>query len=195
MNNYVKDGKTVEFTAGAAYDSGDVVILGNLAGVVIDDVDSGDVGVARLYGVVKLAKATGVITLGQKLYWDSSAENVTTTAAGNTYIGCAFAAYASGDTIVKVQLSQNTQAFENECSWKTATAVSADDTAGYVDLDTNLGVVPSVFIVNVFRSNVVSGADAVVTALTGSDAGKIRVADGSSYKVTADDVINVFAGV
>lgn len=67
----------------------------------------------------------------------------------------------------------------------TYTAVSADDSAGKAVINT--GKTDAVgFIVQVFRSEVNIGNDVKVT-LT---AGVLEVKDGSTYKVTAGDVIN-----
>lgn len=74
------------------------------------------------------------------------------------------------------------------------TVTADEDTANQADVDTGLGSVPDVFIVNVLRAGVDVKADAVVTALGGGDAGKIRVADsGVTFVLTAGDVIHLMA--
>lgn len=67
----------------------------------------------------------------------------------------------------------------------TYTAVSGDDSTGYVTFDTGQ---PSAagFMVQVFRAGVNIGGD-VKASLT---AGVLKVEDGSTYKITAGDVIN-----
>lgn len=66
------------------------------------------------------------------------------------------------------------------------TVLSADDTAGTVDIDTGLTAIAG-FIVQIYRAGVNVMQDAVVT-VTG---GVMTVADGAStYALTADDVIN-----
>ena len=70
------------------------------------------------------------------------------------------------------------------------TCVSGDDTAGYHDFDTAWGSAPEFFTVDILRAGVDVKADAIVTALGGGDAGKIRVADGGiTYVMTAGDVV------
>jgi len=67
----------------------------------------------------------------------------------------------------------------------TYTAVQADDDTGYKLIDT--GKADAVgFIVQIVRSGVVVGADAKPSLASGV----LTVADGSTYKVTAADVIN-----
>ena len=67
----------------------------------------------------------------------------------------------------------------------TYTAVSGDDSAGYVAIDTGQ---PSAagFMVQVFRNGGNIGGD-VKASLT---AGVLKVEDGSTYEITAGDVIN-----
>lgn len=67
----------------------------------------------------------------------------------------------------------------------TYTAVSADDSTGYVNFNIGQAGV-SIFLVQVFRSGVNIGND-VKASLT---AGVLKVEDGSTYKITDGDVIN-----
>ena len=67
----------------------------------------------------------------------------------------------------------------------TYTAVAGDDSADKASIDT--GKADAVgFIVQIVRSGVVVGADAKPSLASGV----LTVADGSTYKVTAADVIN-----
>lgn len=66
------------------------------------------------------------------------------------------------------------------------TVVTADDTAGEVDLATGLTSI-SGFIVQIYRAGVNVMEDAIVTA----SGGTLTVADGgATYALTADDVIH-----
>jgi len=67
----------------------------------------GDVAVVALEGVFAVAKASGALTLGQKLYWDNTAGNVTGTGSGNTFMGFADVAAASDATTVDIRLVQS----------------------------------------------------------------------------------------
>ena len=77
--NQIQEGKRINFTAGAAVLSGDLLIIGELAAVALTDVASGAKGNAAVDGVWELPKkATGVINQGDKVYWDAD---------GNPFVG------------------------------------------------------------------------------------------------------------
>lgn len=104
--NYVQKGKALNYTpSGADVASGDLVIIGTIAGVAKTDIADGKTGAVHICGVFSLPKASGAVTQGAKLYWSSANSNVTTTASGNTLIGVAAAAAASGDASIPVLLN------------------------------------------------------------------------------------------
>lgn len=70
----------------------------------------------------------------------------------------------------------------------TYTAVADDATAGTVDIDTGVSGA-TVFIVQILRAGAVATSDAAISI----SAGVLTVADGSTYTLTADDVINYWA--
>lgn len=72
------------------------------------------------------------------------------------------------------------------------TVTSDEATATQYDYNTGWGIAPDVFIVNIIRANVDVKGDAVVSALGGGDAGKVRIASGSAtYTLTAGDVVQI----
>lgn len=75
MKNYVGSGHTVQFTAGSAISSGDVVVLGTATvGIAANDVASGAVGVAVIEGEFRVDKITGTAwAVGDILDYDVSA--------------------------------------------------------------------------------------------------------------------------
>ncbi len=103
--NYVQEGKTLNYTAGADITSGQFVLVGTIGGVAKTDIANGKTGAVHVCGVFSLPKASGAVTQGAKLYWDESESEVTTTATDNTLIGVAAAAAASGDSNVHVLLN------------------------------------------------------------------------------------------
>jgi len=119
MNNYIQEGETLEFTAGAAYSAGDPVVIGQQIGVVVNDVASGAVGVARMEGVFDLPKVdAAVIAQGEMVGFDVSAgkfdDNALSPATGDV-TGCCVAWEAKGattsDTIaVKINVGVGTVA-------------------------------------------------------------------------------------
>lgn len=69
------------------------------------------------------------------------------------------------------------------------TVVTADDTAGTLDIDTGLTTVSS-FVVQIFRAGVPIFSDQAVS----ESGGTLTIADGgATYALTADDVINWIA--
>ena len=104
--NYVQEGKTLNVNAsGADIASGDFVPIGTIAGIAKTDIADGKTGAAHITGVFSVPKASGAVTQGQKLYWNSTNSNLTTTASGNTISGVAAEAAASGDSNVKILLN------------------------------------------------------------------------------------------
>lgn len=103
--NYVQEGKTLNYTAGADITSGQFVLVGTIGGVAKTDIANGKTGAVHVCGVFSIPKATGAVTQGAKLYWDESESEVTTTATDNTLIGVAASAAASGDSNVHVLLN------------------------------------------------------------------------------------------
>ena len=104
---FVMDGKSIDHTPAGALASGDVVVQGDLVGVVARPLAALEIGALCVEGVFDFAKNTGVaFTVGTILYWDDTNNVVTTTATGNKSIGKVVRAAASADTTVRVRLSQ-----------------------------------------------------------------------------------------
>ena len=104
---YVHGGCAVDYTPGAAVAAGDVVVQGDLVGVVKRPIAANELGAVEVAGVFDFAKNTGVAySVGTILYWDDTNNVVTTTATGNKQIGKSVRAAASADTTVRVRLSQ-----------------------------------------------------------------------------------------
>jgi predicted RecA/RadA family phage recombinase len=103
--NFVQPGETLTLTAPRALTSGDGFMVGAIVAVALATAAIGKPVEARRVGVWDLTKAAGAAwTPGQKLYWDNTAFNVTTTVGTNTQIGVATAAAASGDATARVKL-------------------------------------------------------------------------------------------
>lgn len=104
--NYVQEGKTLDYTpSGADVASGDFVVIGTIGGVAKTTIADGKTGAVHISGVFSIAKASGAVTQGAKLYWNSTNSNLTTTASGNTLVGVAAEAAASGDATAKLLLN------------------------------------------------------------------------------------------
>ena len=104
--NYIQEGKALDYTpSGADVASGDLVIIGTIAGIAKTNIADGKTGAVHICGVFSVPKATGAVTQGAKLYWSSANGNVTTTATRNTLVGVAASAAASGDGSIPLLLN------------------------------------------------------------------------------------------
>ncbi|MFM7844611.1 MAG: DUF2190 family protein [Planctomycetota bacterium] len=104
---YVQEGELVDYTPGSAVAAGDVVVQGDLVGVVVRPLAAQENGSLLVWGTFDFTKNTGVTyTVGTIVYWDDTNNVVTTTATGNKAIGKVVRAAASADTTVRVRLSQ-----------------------------------------------------------------------------------------
>lgn len=128
MKNFVQKGEVV--TLAAPYDrtSGQGALVGQVFGVAAFDVLSGVNGEFQVEGVFDIAKASGSVSQGDKIYWDNSAKVVTTTQSGNCLVGMAVQAQASGDATARVRL---------EPQFQPAATVAAIATADASDLATS----------------------------------------------------------
>lgn len=112
MKNYIAEGDVVNVTAPDDTDhvggnSGDGVLVGSLFGVAVNDFEAGGDVSIKTKGVFELTKAASQAwTVGQKIYWDDTNLECTSTSSGNTLIGVAYEAAESGAALVlgKVKL-------------------------------------------------------------------------------------------
>lgn len=98
-------------------------------------------------------------------------------------------------TVLRVELMALQDALDSgathEVAYGSYTMVTADDTANLHDIVTGLGdLTLAKCAVSVFRAGANVTGDAVITEPV---AGTLRVADGSTYHLTAGDIINWFA--
>ena len=110
MKNFIQSGQNKTFIADADYVSGDVVVVGDLIGIVSYDVLTGEEGEMSLTGVYELPKeAALVIADGDVVYFDTTAKEVDKTNT-NEELGVAFAAAAGADSTVRVLLKGGSRA-------------------------------------------------------------------------------------
>lgn len=135
MKNFIQPGEVMEVTAGANIASGDVVAVGEMVGVAAHDIANGATGEVSLCGVYLLAKAAGVWTQGQKLFWDKVAKAFVGVASADADVvaGYAFKAAANGDATGYVKLCGMPQAPKVVASQ--ANSVAADVAAMVVDFN------------------------------------------------------------
>lgn len=108
MKNFVQPGDVIGVTAPANVAAGAGVLVGSLFGVAVNTALSGAAVEVATRGVFDLAKAgSQAWSVGDRIYWDNTAKNCTTTAGTNKLIGVAVAAVGSGagETVGRVSLT------------------------------------------------------------------------------------------
>ncbi|SNT28906.1 Predicted phage recombinase, RecA/RadA family [Noviherbaspirillum humi] len=106
MKNYVQNDDNIKVVAPRAVNAGELVLLVSLFGVAVDSAANGADVVIVTEGVFDLtALGTDTGAVGTKVYWDNVNFRVTTTSAGNTFIGVLTKAKANGETTARVRLS------------------------------------------------------------------------------------------
>jgi predicted RecA/RadA family phage recombinase len=105
MKNFIQPGDTLTLLAPRTLATAGLgILVGALFAVAVNPAASGAAVESLTEGVFDLPKAAGAITQGAKVYWDNTAFNVTTTSSGNTLIGVATQAAASGDATARIRL-------------------------------------------------------------------------------------------
>ena len=107
----IQAGDTIDYTAGAAFSAGDVVVRGSLVSVIATDLANGELGATYVSGVVTVAKQGGAsVTFadGAIVYWDDTNNRAVATdgSGANKQMGWAVGAAADADTSVKVLLGR-----------------------------------------------------------------------------------------
>ena len=106
MKNYTQHGNIVSLLAPYAVASGDGLLVGALFAVATSAAANGAEVEALTNGTVQItALSTDTGSVGAKVYWDNTNKRVTTTASGNTLIGCLMAAKTNGQTSATVRLN------------------------------------------------------------------------------------------
>lgn len=107
---YQDEDCVLDYTPTAAVTAGEVVQLSSgLAGVLPVTLASGEKGAAETEGVWTVAKTTSVvITNGQPVWWDHSANSATYAPSDDRdfFLGCAYDDAASADTTMNVVLNK-----------------------------------------------------------------------------------------
>ena len=116
MARFIHEGKSIDYTPGAAVAAGDVVVQGNLVGIAALSIEANRLGALTVAGVFDIAKATGTgkaLTVGTKVYWNGADKVVTadddnggTPATAYPYVGKVVQAASDTDVTVRVRLEQ-----------------------------------------------------------------------------------------
>lgn len=99
MKTSYQPGHEIDFVAGGAIESGDLITAGSLVGVSVGKYETGEVGVFEISGVHKLLKvASQVWTQGQPVYRVPGGNTVSNISAANVFMGYAAQAALAPDT-------------------------------------------------------------------------------------------------
>jgi predicted RecA/RadA family phage recombinase len=106
MKNYSQEGDIVTVAAPYAVASGDGLLVGALFAVATSAAANGAEVEAITDGTIRItALGTDTGSIGAKVYWDNTNKRITTTASGNTLVGCLLGAKANGETTALVRLN------------------------------------------------------------------------------------------
>lgn len=106
--SYIQQGETIDYKNGGASDIGynDVIPLTTRIGIAGEKIVVGAIGSVRVTGVFELPAVSGTaFNVGDQLYWDAGAGNLTKTSSGNTPAGWAIEAKASAATTARTKIN------------------------------------------------------------------------------------------
>ncbi|MDR0337075.1 MAG: DUF2190 family protein [Planctomycetaceae bacterium] len=101
---FVYDGKAIDYTPTEDTPAGSVVMIGDIVGITKLDIAANTLGALHLVGVYDIEKASGAIDMGTIVYWDSTAQNVTTTNTNNSFLGVVIKDAAASDSTIRVRI-------------------------------------------------------------------------------------------
>ena len=131
--NYIQKGCKLSWlnSTGAAIVSGIAIIFGFIGmAIALDAIAISGTGVVSMEGVWAMAKATGAISQGDRLWWSPATEDVTNSPSLNSYfIGYATESALSADATVNVLLEE----FGNEGPRVLTLAATGNQTIGAGD--------------------------------------------------------------
>lgn len=105
MKNHVQPGNTITIPSPATYASGDIVILGDLAGVAAGDAPTGEDLDLTLVGVFDLPKVeTDAIAIGQPVFASGGVVTTDDDSGANPLLGHAVTAAPNPSGFVHVRL-------------------------------------------------------------------------------------------
>lgn len=103
---FVSEGNTVDFVPTADVSAGEVIVVGELRGVVNRDAAAGELVGLHVRGVYEIVKGSAATAnVGDIAYWDESADDlVFASGSGNTEIGVVIQEVLATDTHALVML-------------------------------------------------------------------------------------------
>ena len=208
-NNYLQTGDVVDYTNStqAPISADEVVVLGAYqCGIALTAIAVDAIGAVMVDGVFSLAKAPGVITAWQKLWYLTATKLVYNAAVANSYfIGYAAEAELTGSATVKVILAEQAEEGPRHLTLPTTGAVTltaADFNGGRLTvLATNTAAqtvnLPSVTLIPAGTELLVRKLSGGAFALSLDPAGSETIAGGAtlaSIDADADQVLLLSTG-
>jgi predicted RecA/RadA family phage recombinase len=136
LAKYIQRGHQIDFIPDTDVAAGDVVIIGDLAGIAKLDIKAGTLGALALVGVFDIPKATGegtAIATGTIVFWDAENKQVTVTGGNNKYLGKTVIASTDNDAHARVIINVSRDVPIS------AAAAIADPEANAEDIDDQSG--------------------------------------------------------
>lgn len=108
MKTFIKQGDTITLTPAANVASGVGYLFGaGLFGIATNDVASGVAGEFRTEGVVTIGKTSALaISVGDRVFWDSTNKVVNKTTSAQQCVGVAVEAASNPSSTVAIKLGQ-----------------------------------------------------------------------------------------
>lgn len=107
MKNLYSEDCSLELTAPATLTSGKMVVIGDLVGIAVADAASGAKFTLRRDAVITYKKKTAdTFAEGDKVYYDSSNDELTSTSAGNKLVGRAVEVFGATAGDMKIILAE-----------------------------------------------------------------------------------------
>lgn len=111
----VQSPETIDHTPSSAVSAGDVVVIGSMLGIASLPIAADALGALNTVGIFDVAKVTGAITVGARIYWDPTGDPeggdagtgaATTSGDGLLCMGIVTVAAVSADETVRVLFVQ-----------------------------------------------------------------------------------------
>ena len=206
-NSTVKPASSISYSSLAQAQEDFAADFVGMAGDRSRDGDTDDIQVDTA-GIAEFECASTTFEIGDMVGVDDNSggaaledQKVIAVSSSDLAIGRVTKRYSSSTTSVRVELFPKYTNLvsgggggSNPVYVEEYTVTSADDTAGYIDVNTGWGVTidgPILVQLKNSSSALYADADLVVTKLTGGDLGKIRVADGTTRALTANDILSI----
>lgn len=99
MNHLYSEGDSLDYTPVAAKSAGELVEIGGKVGILSNDLEAGQLGAARIKGVIKLDNSGVVFADGATVGYDATAMNAVVAAGGDFDCGTCVGGAAADEQV------------------------------------------------------------------------------------------------